>query len=237
MKLMIINPDWGVTGERMRQELKQLSAFVSPDTTLDMECLQRTRVYLDSPADAVWAGPEIVEMAVRAEKNGYDAVVLYCFSDPALEACRQAVSIPVVGAGQTACLMIPQAGYQGCVLTADAGRIPEKLADISRTGLDAGRILGFEGVSVEGLDVVRDRELVLERLAEAGRRILCRTPGQVLVLGCLIFLGMASELEERLQVPVLDAAALSVGMAELLVRQNIHSSRRAYPAWRRNSDN
>ena len=53
----------------------------------------------------------------------------------------------------------------------------------------------------------------------------------------LIFLGMASELEERLQVPVLDAAALSVGMAELLVRQNIHSSRRAYPAWRRNSDN
>ena len=59
MKLMIINPDWGVTGERMRQELKQLSAFVSPDTTLDMECLQRTRVYLDSPADAVWAGPEI----------------------------------------------------------------------------------------------------------------------------------------------------------------------------------
>ena len=123
------------------------------------------------------------------------------------------------------------------MLTADAGRIPEKLADISRTGLDAGRILGFEGVSVEGLDVVRDRELVLERLAEAGRRILCRTPGQVLVLGCLIFLGMASELEERLQVPVLDAAALSVGMAELLIRQNIHSSRRAYPAWRRNSDN
>lgn len=233
MKLMIINPDWGVPPRRMQEELEQLSAFVSRDTRLDMECLKKTQVYLDSPADAVLAGPEIVEMAVRAEKNGYDAVVLYCFSDPALEACRQAVSIPVVGAGQTACLMIPQVGYQGCVLTADAGRIPEKLAALSRTGLEAGRILGFEGVSVEGLDVVQERELVLDRLTEAGRRILGRTCGQVLVLGCLIFLGMGSELEERLQVPVLDAAALSVGMAELLVRQNISSSRKAYPAWKR----
>lgn len=233
MKLMIINPDWGMSAKRMQEELAQLSAFVSRDTILHMECLQKTRVSLDSPADAAFAGPEIVEMAMRAEKNGYDAVVLYCFSDPALEACRQAVSIPVVGAGQTACLMIPQAGYQGCVLTADAGRIPEKLAALSRTGLDEGRVLGFEGVLVEGLDVVRDRELVLDRLTEAGRSVLGRTGGQVLVLGCLIFLGMGLELEQRLQVPVLDAAALSVGMAELLVRQKIRSSRRAYPAWKR----
>ena len=106
-------------------------------------------------------------------------------------------------------------------------------AALSRTGLEAGRILGFEGVSVEGLDVVQERELVLDRLTEAGRRILGRTCGQVLVLGCLIFLGTGPELEERLQVPVLDAAALSVGMAELLVRQNISSSRKAYPAWKR----
>lgn len=229
MRIMIINPDWNVGESRMKWELEQLSAYVGAETELCMECLSETKVYLDSPADAVLAGPEILSMAVKAEREGFDAILLYCFSDPALNACRQVVEIPVVGAGQTACLTIPQVGYHGTVLLADGGRVPEKLAAVHETGLQPERILGFEGIDLEGLDCVRDREEVLERLTEAGRRALERTPSQALVLGCLSFLGMARELEERLKVPVIDPAALGAAQAELMARIGLKSSRRAYP--------
>lgn len=229
MKLMIINPDWGMTREQMDRELRELSAFVSETTELFMECLTHTEVCLDSAADIVLAGPEILSMARKAERDGFDAVILYCFSDPALEACRQCLTIPVIGAGQAACLMIPQVGYHGTVLLADDRRIPEKMASVCRTGLQTGRILNFRGIALEGLSCVSDRESVIEKLCRAGKQALLEQPSQVIVLGCLSFLGMAQELEKKLGVPVIDPAALSVSMAELMVRQGLHSSKRAYP--------
>lgn len=65
-------------------------------------------------------------MAVRAESEGYDAVVLYCFSDPAVDACREVVSIPVVGGGQASCLLAPLVGRQAGLLLADTTRYAEK---------------------------------------------------------------------------------------------------------------
>lgn len=228
MKLMIINPDWGMTKEQMAARCRLLSRYVSSDVTLSMECLEETRVSLESSADIVLAGPEILKIARRAQEREYDGIILYCFSDPALEACRQAVSVPVVGAGQAACLMVPAVGYQAAILLADVRRIPEKLASLSRTGLSADRICGFEAICSRGLDPFTHREYLREELLAAGRRALDKTGAQVLVLGCLSFLGLAQELERELHVPVIDPGPAGVALAEALVRQGLRSSKRAY---------
>lgn len=228
MKLMIINPDWGMTREQMDARCEILSRFVAKDTEISMECLTETRVYLDSVADAVFAGPEIVKMAIKAQEDGFDAVILYCFSDPAMEACRQAVRIPVIGCGQAACLMIPVLGYQGALLLADKERIPEKKVSIDRMGISHERIIGFEAVEKKGLNPSRDRAELISELAAAGKRVIDRTGAQVLVLGCLSYLGMSGELEELLGVPVIDPATVAVTLAESMVRQNLCHSKKAF---------
>ena len=228
MKLKIINPDWGMTKEQMDERCRILSGYVNYTTELSMECLKDSRVYLNSAADIVLAGPEILEMAVRAEKEDYDGVILYCFSDPVMEACRQAVSIPVIGAGQAACLMVPLVGYQGALLLADKERIPEKKAALLRTGLSADCIIGYEAIHTKGLDPVKDRELLKKELIDAGYRVLARTDAQVLVLGCLSFLGLADDVSKEIQIPVIDPGPASVLMAEAMVRQNLSSSKKAY---------
>lgn len=113
MKIFIINPDFGVTPEQMAARCHLLSVHVGPDVELHMECLVENHIEIDSALDAALAAPEIIKMAVRAESEGYDAVVLYCFSDPAVDACREIVSIPVVGGGQASCLLAPLVGRQG----------------------------------------------------------------------------------------------------------------------------
>lgn len=228
MKIMIINPDWGMTREQMDHRCRVLSCYVSEDTELSMECLTKTHTYLDSVADAVFAGPEIVRLAMKAEEDGCDAVILYCFSDPALEACRQVVRIPVIGCGQAACLMIPLLGYQGALLLADEKRIPEKMLSIGRTGLSSERIVGFEAVKKKGLDPEADRKEVIRELADAGKRVLEKTGAQVLVLGCLSYLGMGKDLEALLDVPVIDPAMAAVTLAESMVRQKLSHSAKAF---------
>ena len=75
-----------------------------------------------------------------------------------------------------------------------------------------------------------ERERVLDLLTEAGKHLLAAGRVQVLLLGCLSFLGLAHPLSERLGVPVVDPAVAPVALAECLVRQGLKTSRKAYPA-------
>ena len=122
MRIMIINPDYGMTRQEMDTRCQILSEFTGNDVELRMECLTETKVYVDSAFDVVMAGPEIVKRTIAAERDGFDAVVIYCFSDPALDACREAVSIPVVGGGQASCLVSMMLGRQCGILITDKRR-------------------------------------------------------------------------------------------------------------------
>ena len=44
------------------------------------------------------AAPYILKLVQQGEKDGFDAIVLDCFLDPALSECRELVRIPVMGA-------------------------------------------------------------------------------------------------------------------------------------------
>ena len=229
MKIFIINPDYGVTPEQLAVRCRLLSAYVGPDVELHMECLQNNHIEIDSVLDVALAAPEIITMAWRAQNEGYDAVVIYCFSDPAVEACRELLDIPVVGAGQAACLLAPLVGRQAGLLLASAARTPEKRIFVEQCGVQPSRITAIGGLA-HAVDPWGERERAIALLAEAGAALLEQSGVQVLILGCLSFLGLAKLLERRLGVPVIDAAAASVAAAEALVRQGLGTSRRAYPA-------
>ena len=56
-----------------------------------------------------WAFQREAKVAVEAEEDGYDAVILACGGDPGLFALKEAVTIPLIGPGTTArhvCSMI-----------------------------------------------------------------------------------------------------------------------------------
>lgn len=53
--------------------------------------------------DSALAAPYILKLVQQGEKDGFDAIVLDCFLDPALSECRELVRIPVMGACQSSC--------------------------------------------------------------------------------------------------------------------------------------
>ena len=168
-------------------------------------------------------------MAVRAESEGYDAVVLYCFSDPAVDACREVVSIPVVGGGQASCLLAPLvAGRPGfCWQIRHAMRKSSFLllnaVLILRVLLQSAALRPV--VLICGQSVSVFWTCLWKPAKIAGGRQSAGT-----AFGLLILLGLAHPLSERLGVPVVDPAVAPVALAECLVRQGLKTSRKAYPA-------
>lgn len=221
MKIYIINPDYGVRREDMDRRCEMLQKHVGPDVTLAMDCLVETKVEIDSEWEAALAAPEILRMAEAAEKHGYDAVVLYCFSDPAAAACRERLTIPVIGGAQAAMMTVPLVGKRAAVLLADPHRIGEKELFLPTLGIDRTRIAAIDAIDFGGRDLWTERKAVLQALTEKGREIIRYSHADVLVLGCLSMLGLGIPLADQLGVPVIDPAIAAVTMAESVVRQTM----------------
>lgn len=229
MKILIINPDYGMTQEEMALRCRILEEYTAPDTQLAMVCPQSSGVELNSALDVVLAAPEIVQLAADGQNAGFDAVVLYCFSDPVIDACREALRIPVIGGAQASCLAALNVCRSFGVILADEARLPEKKLFLRTLGVSPERIGQIAAVNLNGISPWADRETTFKKLLACGQKMMRETHTEAVVLGCLSFLGLAEPLSRVLGIPVIDPAAAAVTTAESIVRQRLFTSKVSYP--------
>lgn len=229
MRIKVINPDYGMSSEALRKREKMLSEIARSDTQISMDCVTETEVEIDSVVDVTLVGPEIIKRAIQAEREGYDAVVLYCLSDPAIVACREAVRIPVIGGGQASVLVAASLGYRFSIITTSTRRIPEKIESTRAMGVDPTRLASVRSVEMPLGDIHKNSRKTIEHLAEASRKCVHDDGAQVVILGCLSYAGMAAEISNMVGVPVVDPAFAVINMAELLHAQRLTHSKVAYP--------
>lgn len=229
MKILIINPDYGMTQEEMALRCRILEEYTAPDTQLAMVCPQSSGVELNSALDVVLAGPEIVQLAAEGQNAGFDAVVLYCFSDPVIDACREALRIPVIGGAQTSCLAALNVCRSFGVILADEARLPEKKLFLRTLGVSPERIGQIAAVNLNGISPWADRETTFKKLLACGQKMMRETHTEAIVLGCLSFLGLAEPLSRVLGIPVIDPAVAALTTAESIVRQRLFTSKVSYP--------
>lgn len=229
MKILIINPDYGMTQEEMALRCRILEEYTAPDTQLAMVCPQSSGVELNSALDVVLAAPEIVQLAADGQNAGFDAVVLYCFSDPVIDACREALRIPVIGGAQASCLAALNVCRSFGVILADKARLPEKKLFLRTLGVSPERIGQIAAVNLNGISPWADRETTFKKLLACGQKMMRETHTEAIVLGCLSFLGLAKPLSRVLGIPVIDPAVAAVTTAESIVRQRLFTSKVSYP--------
>lgn len=229
MKILIINPDYGMTQEEMALRCRILEEYTAPDTQLAMVCPQSSGVELNSALDVVLAAPEIVQLAADGQNAGFDAIVLYCFSDPVIDACREALRIPVIGGAQASCLAALNVCRSFGVILADEARLPEKKLFLRTLGISPEHIGQIAAVNLNGISPWADRETVFKKLLACGQKMMRETHTEAIVLGCLSFLGLAEPLSRVLGIPVIDPAVAAVTTAESIVRQRLFTSKVSYP--------
>lgn len=229
MKILIINPDYGMTQEEMALRCRILEEYTAPDTQLAMVCPQSSGVELNSALDVVLAAPEIVQLAADGQNAGFDAVILYCFSDPVIDACREALRIPVIGGAQASCLAALNVCRSFGVILADEARLPEKKLFLRTLGVSPERIGQIAAVNLNGISPWADKETTFKKLLACGQKMMRETHTEAIVLGCLSFLGLAEPLSRVLGIPVIDPAVAAVTTAESIVRQRLFTSKVSYP--------
>jgi len=205
MRIRLIIPITGLTDDGIEERLSYLREIADPGTEVEAVQVDVGPPAIESEADAVLAGPDVLRLVGEAERDGVDAAIIWCGGDPALAAARELVDMPVIGPGESMTALSMVLGHK-----------PRRVVP-----------------EIPVLEMRKDLDRTVETLREEIAERIERREGDVFVLGCLALWGLGKRFRESLGVPILDGAEVSLKMAELVVKLGLRHSRIAYPRKRR----
>lgn len=169
-------------------------------------------------------GAAFIRGAVQAEKEGYDAVAINHFQDPALAQVKSAVGIPVLGLGETSLHFACTLGRKIGLVTINPAFIPWHEDQIIQYGLQQ-RCAGVRAVDASVLDYIAafasaDKFDRLKPLWEKECRALLEAGADVIVpAGGIPMMLFGSEHGASFEgAPVLNGMTLLAKSAELAVK-------------------
>jgi allantoin racemase len=179
----------------------------------------------------------MIALALEAERDGVDALVIDCMGDPGLGPLREAVEIPVLGVAQTAMSIAALLAQRFGVVTV-LDRTTTMVNELVDLYGYARQYVGCAPIGVPVLQIHDNLPKVRADLAEAALRLVEDRGAAAIILGCTGFLGCAQEIKARLQtaghfIPVIDPVPTAVRMATTLVELGLSQSRISYPAFER----
>ncbi|NOX51478.1 MAG: hydrogenase expression protein HupH [Gammaproteobacteria bacterium] len=188
---------------------------------------------IESEFDEALAVPDSIRVAIEAEHSGVDAIILDCMGDPGIYACREAVSIPVLGAGQTSMHLANMLGHRFSFITV-LDRIRPMIDKIIGSYGLKDKYASFQSIDTPVLELSHDLEALNEALSEKALIAIESDGADAIILGCTGFLGCADAIRASLQgrgycVPVIDPIPAAVHMAEALIKSGLTHSKVSYP--------
>ncbi len=214
MRILVINPN------RSKEMTESVAAVLDgirrPDTELSVVANESGPASIQSARDAARATPTMLDIVERANRDGVDAIIIACFSDPGLEAAKEVSSALVLGIEETSMHVASMLGHKYTILTPLATRIASKEQDVRRFKADPScasvRALGMTVLETES-DPVRTKG----RIFEVARAAMEEDGAEVMILGCAGMTGYAEAIERELGILVLDPTSVTLKVAEGLV--------------------
>ena len=222
MKILVINPN---TSRQMTDHIRrELAAVKRPDTDLTVTCPDKGPETIESAYDEAHAIPPTLALVQKAGAEGFDAVVIACFSDPGLTAAREVATIPVIGIEEASFHVAAMLGARFSIMTPRKTRIHAKAEDVHRHGLDYC-LASVRSLDLSVAETDADPTRTKARVMEEAARAVAEDGAEVIILGCAGMAGYAPEIERALSIKVIDPSAVGLKMAEAIAELGLSHSK------------
>ena len=221
MRILLLNPN---TSQEMTCSIDMAAKqYARGDTEIVSLNPERGPRSIEGAFDRQIAIEASLEMVLKIKEN-FDAYIIACFADPGLQAFREALEGNVLGIAESAIFMACTLGHKFSILSVLARSKPSAENLVRQYGLwDRCASVRATGLSV--LEVHSNRERLIARLTEEGRKAVEMDGAEVLLLGCAGMAGVDKMLQSVLNVPVLDGVVCAVKLAESLHDYGLKTSK------------
>lgn len=200
----------------------------SPSTVFEVVGLDQGPDSIESAYDEGMATPGVLEKIIELERKGFDAIVIYCAAEPGLEAARGVTRIPVIGPMAATLAIAAQIGERFCVISMTKEAVPLIRRIVVNHGFGSW-LASVRHIQMAVLDIDRHRDQLKQDLAAVARRAVDEDQADVIILGCTGLVGMAKDIQNEVQAPVLDPGIVALRTAQMFVRTGLSHSKITYP--------
>lgn len=215
--------------KKLVEEIKQRTGGLFE---LETVTLEKGTASIEGSYDEALNVPHILEEVKKAEQAGYDAAVIDCFGDPGLDAARELVSIPVLGANESSCHLAAQLAPLFSIINV----LPETeylVRDlIVKYGL-LQHLASIVTINIPVLELETEPEKVVEAITQAAEKAVREDGASAIVLGCTgmssLVEAVKSNLEDKgFRVPVIEPLRGAAYAAIARVLMGVSHSKEAY---------
>jgi len=210
MRILVINPN---SNETVTDGFAaELAPFAGHGVDIETHTLAEGPFGVETQADIESVVAPLVGLTTK-RAGDVDAIVIACYSDPGLAACREvAPDIPILGIQESGVYTAMSLGDRfGVIALSDRSR-KRHLRHLRQLGVTT-RLAGERVAELSVAESAAGGEAVFARLALAGRSLRDEDGADVVVLGCAGMATHRAALQAELGVPVVDPVAAAVGTA------------------------
>jgi allantoin racemase len=229
VRIKVLMTDKAMQRETMDDRERMLSAALSQGVEVSVDCIKKGPDELDCHTDEAFAAPELVKMGIQAEKDGYDAIVIYCFSDVGLDALRENVRIPIIAPGETTLAAAQLLCNRFVVVTGESCNIPRTYRRLMKNAIAREKMATVVALDIPTAEMRVNPNATREHLEAVCKRAVEQYGADGVILGCLGMAGYGAQLEKAYPVKILDPAFIAVAYAELCVRLGLRHIPSQYP--------
>ncbi len=222
MKIALINPNSTASmTEKARISAQQVA---SVGTTIIASNPGNTPKSIEGHYDEAMCLSGLLGEVVMAKKNGCDGLVIACFDDPGLGACREVLDGPVMGICEAAMHAASIISTSFSVVTTLPRSTPiiESLAHrygmshfCRRVRAADLPVLALEEAGSSAREKIRDE--IIRAVKEDG--------SESVILGCAGMADLTEWLSEQAGVPVIDGVVVATKMVEALIGAKLSTSK------------
>jgi len=217
-RILIINPvNTDIWNEITLSTVKKV---ICPDTEVIVRNLYEGPQSIEYEYDRDIATPYVIEEVIKANKEGFNAIIINCFDDPGVEAAREISNVLVLGIGETSIIVSLTLGYRIAIISIGKHSNSVYYKKAITLGIK-DRIAYVSGIDINILDIRKNVDKVKQMLLNEIEKAISDYGAEVIVLGCSGLIGLAEELSRIVCVPIIDPTLITIKIAEALIKLSI----------------
>jgi allantoin racemase len=223
IRILVLNP----VSVEIWNELtyKYLEKIIESSTQIVVKNVEKAPPAIEYEYDKVLAEHLVVEEVVKANKEGFNAVVINCFDDPGLYASREVSDIPVFGIGETSLYYALMIGNNIAIISTGRHSSIIYRRRVRELGIE-DRVVYIAGIEMPVLDLRKDERKTIDMLVKELEKAVNNYNADVAVLGCGGLIGLADYLSNIMNMPVIDPTLVTVKIAEASAKLKYRHSKK-----------
>lgn len=211
---------------------KQLEEETAGLIHLEARTVEGGGVSIESSYDAAIVAPYVLKMAQQGQDEGFDAIVLDCFGDPAMDECRELLDIPVFGAGQSACLLAMRLGCNFSIISTLDSADRQVKGNLMKYGI-RDFLVSMPVVNTPVTELNKDPQKLTREIVTIGYKAVKEYKANVLIFGCtgmspMVKLVTDGLIEKGVSIPVIEPYRAALFDAVSCVMIGVQHSKTAY---------